>query len=74
MHFRVDELLLLENLTYLDNIPPLFELSKFSGKTIKEVLDELDLSRLDDEKEYASFMPGIDWRLMLNAIVKIIDY
>ena len=44
MHFKVDELLLLENLTYLDNIPPLFELSKFSGKTIKEVLDELDLS------------------------------
>ena len=70
MHFKVDELLLLENLTYLDNIPPLYELSKFSGKTIKEVLDELDLSKLDDEKEYASFMPGIDWRLMLNAISK----
>ena len=70
MKFKVDELLLIENLTYLDDIPPLSKVIHHNGETVKELLDTIDFSLIDDEKYYASFMPGADWKNMFNAIRK----
>ena len=69
MGFKVDELLFLENLTYLDDIPPLFNINHYNGKTVKEMLESFDLSKIDDEKDYSSFMIGSDWKNMINAIL-----
>ncbi len=68
--FRVDELLLLENLTYLEDIPPLLNISNFVGKTIKEMFDLMDLTQIDDEKDYSSFTTGYDWKNLIYAILK----
>ena len=68
MTYKVDELLLIENLTYLDDIPPMSKVIHHNGETVKELLETIDFELIDDEKYYASFMPGIDWKHMINAI------
>ena len=67
-YYRVDELLLFENLTYLDDIPPLSKVLGYVGKTVKDLIDEIDISLIDDEKDYASFMTGLNWKNMIEAI------
>ena len=68
MTYKIDELLLIENLTYLDDIPPMSKVIHHNGETVKQLLETIDYDLIDDEKYYASFMPGIDWKYMINAI------
>jgi len=68
MKFSIDELLLIENLTYLENIPPLYNISKFNGKTINDLIESIDLNLIDLEMDYASFMTGLDFKNILIAI------
>ena len=69
-YYKVDELLLIENLTYLEDMPPLSKILGYVGKTVREYLNEIDISLIDDEKDYASFMTGHDWKNMIEAIKK----
>ena len=68
MLFKVDELLFLENLTYLENIPPLLKITNFKNKTIKELVNSIDLSKLDSNIDYAAYITGDDWKNELLAI------
>ena len=68
MTYKIDELLLIENLTYLEDIPPMSKVIHHNGETVKQLLETIDYDLIDDEKYYASFMPGIDWKHMINAI------
>ena len=68
MPYTIDELLLFENLTYLDDIPPFSSVLGFDKKTVKEYMDSIDLDIVTPEKDYGSFMIGTDWINMIEAI------
>ena len=68
MLYRMDELLLIELLTYLPEEDPLRSLQGAEGKTVGEFLAEIDRSRIEDGKDYAVLMNGLDWRNILMAL------
>ncbi len=70
MLYKVDELLLLENLTYMADLYPLTSILRAKGKTVEKYLSEIDMEALEDETDYASYVPGKDWKNMIYAIRK----
>ena len=68
--FKVDELLLLENLTYFSDIAPLKIILTAEGLTVKEYLDKIDTNELIDDKDYASYMNGYDFKNLIAAMRK----
>ena len=68
MKFTIEELLLIENLTYFDDIPPLSKIIHHVGKTIKEYINEIEIPLIVDDKDYATYMPGIDFKNIIDAI------
>ena len=63
-----DEILLLENLTYLTNESPLSDIQGQDGKTVGEWLNSIDVSKLDSSKDYGSYMTGSDWKGIIHAV------
>lgn len=71
-----EQLLLLENLTYLtkdepmDSLDGYWEDSEADGKelTVRNVVDKIKIDQLEDDKDYGSYMTGADWKNILNAI------
>ena len=70
MSYKIDELLLLENLTYLSDNPPLYTMHGADGKTVGEFINNLYLEQLIDDKDYGSFIYGLDWKNILEAVKK----
>lgn len=70
MAFRIDELLLLENITYIADEAPLKSVLQAAGKTVREYLEMIDMDALEDTKDYTSFYNGFDWKNTLTAIKK----
>lgn len=68
MSYSIDELLLFENLTYLDDNPPFTTVLGFDNKTVKDYMDSIDLELVTKDKDYGSFMIGADWINMIEAI------
>ena len=66
--FKVDELLLLENLTYFSNVRPLRTVLEANGYTVKAYLDSISFDELVDDKDYASYMNGFDFKNLIKAI------
>ena len=72
-----EQLLLLENLTYLVDNKPLKTLvnikEDYPGKediTVKDLIDKIDTEDLNLSCEYGSYMTGEDWVNLLQAIEK----
>ena len=70
MLFKIDEVLLLENLTYMANLYPLSSILNAKGKTISKYLSEIDMEAIEDDFDYASYMPGADWKNIIYAVSK----
>lgn len=68
--FKVDEILLLENLTYFSDIAPLKIILTAEGLTVKEYLDKINTDELIDDKDYASYMNGYDFKNLIAAMRK----
>ena len=68
--FKIDEVLLIENLTYMANLYPFSSILNAKGKTVKKFLSEIDMEAIEDDFDYASYMPGIDWKNIIKAINK----
>ena len=52
------------------NLYPLSSIMNAKGKTIGKFLDEIDMEAIEDDFDYASYMPGIDWKNIIKAINK----
>ena len=72
-----EQLLLLENLTYLVDNDPMITLvsikEEYSEKediTVKDLIDKIDTEDLNLSCEYGSYMTGEDWVNLLQAIEK----
>ena len=66
--YTLDEILLIEHLTYLPDVPPFSSIVNFSDCTVADYLDSIDTSKIEDEAVYNSFMVGIDWKNILMAL------
>ncbi|MBR1854750.1 MAG: DUF2974 domain-containing protein [Lachnospiraceae bacterium] len=68
--YKVDELLLLENLTYMVDTFPFTSILNAKGKTVGEYLNAIDMEQIDDDYNYASCILGIDWKNLVMAMEK----
>lgn len=68
MLFKIDEVLLLVNLTYLDGGAPLPNILEAESLTVGEMVNSIDLDAIDDDKEYLCFVTGFDWKNLIKAI------
>ena len=68
--YRVDELLLIELLTYMPGTAPLISILDAEGMTVGDYLRQVDLNALDDEFTYSTQMNGFDFRNVIMAILK----
>ena len=71
-----EQILLLENLTYLSDNEELQSLKKIiedmeqgDELTVKDVVNSIDIDKLEDDKDYGSYMTGKDWKNILQAVV-----
>lgn len=70
MYLQVDEVLLLENLTYLVDATPFQSILNYEGYTVGELIDSIDTERIHDDRNYGSYLTGIDWKRLFKAIKK----
>lgn len=70
MLYKMDELLLIEHLTYLPDMFPLLSVLNADDQTVREYLSQLDVSRLGDDTVYNSCMNGFDWKNTIMALEK----
>jgi D-alanine--D-alanine ligase len=68
MFYKVDELLFLENLTYLADLGPFATILDAKGLTVQECVERIDESRIEDDYNYSSFILGADWKKIFRAI------
>ena len=68
MLYKIDELLLLEHLTYLPDMFPLISVLNADNQTVREFICQLDVTKLEDEKIYSSCMNGFDWKNIILAL------
>lgn len=61
-----EQLLLINNLLYLSENPPLHEMK--AGQTIGEFLGSVDPTKLDPSKEYTFFTTGKEWSNIICAV------
>ncbi len=70
MLFKIDEVLLLENLTYVADAYPFTSILRAKDKTLEQYLNEIDMEAIDDDVDYASYIVGRQWKQMIYAIKK----
>ena len=70
MLYRVDELLLLELLTYVPDNPPFRRILDAAGGTVAQYVNSFDMAAVEDEKDYACLMNGFDWKNIIMAVKK----
>ncbi len=70
MIYKLEDILLIEILVYMVDVPPLKYILNAKGMTVGEFLDGIDISQLVDDKVYATAMTGNDLRNILLAIRK----
>ena len=70
MLYKMDELLLLEHLTYLPDKYPFLSVLNADDKTVREYLTQIDVSKIEDDVTYNSCMNGFDWKNIIMALEK----
>jgi len=68
MFFKVDELLLLENLTYMIDENPFESILNQANLTIYDYMAKIDMDMIIDDAEYSSYITGFDWKNIIKAI------
>ena len=67
MALTTEQVLLLNNLMYIDSGEDSPMYRPDSGQTIGEWLNSIDTSQLDDSSNYGSFMTGADWKNIISS-------
>lgn len=70
MSLSTEQMLLLNNLMYMapGEGSPLMRAESFEGQSIGEWINNIDVSKLADSKNYGSFMTGQDWKNIISAV------
>ena len=70
MLYKMDELLLIEHLTYLPDVFPFISVLNADDQTVREYLTQIDVAKIEDETVYNSCMNGFDWKNIIMALEK----
>ena len=68
MTYKMDELLLIEHLTYLPDAYPFLSVLNADNQTVREYLMQIDVDKIDDEKVFGQCMNGFDWKNIIKAL------
>lgn len=68
MALTTQQMLFLENLVYLPNNSPLKSLKDADGMTVGELLSQIDVSKLENDKDYSAMIKGSEWKRMIQEI------
>lgn len=63
-----EQVLLLNNLMYMDNDSPLENIVETKCITVEELISTIEIDQLEPNKDYHSFMTGEDWKNIINTI------
>ncbi|MBD5474813.1 MAG: DUF2974 domain-containing protein [Lachnospiraceae bacterium] len=73
---KVEQVLLLENLTYLANKDEvMFDLATIQQNqegdvlTVRKIVSKIEIDKLDENVDYTTLQNGEDWRNVLNAVL-----
>ncbi|MBR4731565.1 MAG: DUF2974 domain-containing protein [Lachnospiraceae bacterium] len=67
MLYKMDELLLLELLTYLPDKFPFVSVLGADDRTVREYIYGIDVAKIEDDVVYNSCMNGFDWKNIIMA-------
>ncbi len=67
MLYKMDELLLLELLTYLPDKFPFVSVLGADDRTVREYVYGIDVAKIEDDVVYNSCMNGFDWKNIIMA-------
>lgn len=62
-----EQVLLLENLTYLKNKWPLSSITEYADCSVRDLLNDIDVRKLESD-DYGNYMTGDDWKNIITAI------
>lgn len=65
------EVLLLENLMYLSGNgkdSPLRSVTGYEGKSVRDLINAIDVGKLENSQEYTGFTTGSEWKDIINAV------
>ena len=68
MTYKMDELLLIEHLTYLPDAYPFLSVLNADDQTVREYLMQIDVDKIEDEKVFGQCMNGFDWKNIIKAL------
>ncbi|MBO5524459.1 MAG: DUF2974 domain-containing protein [Roseburia sp.] len=63
-----EQVLLLNNLMYMTNQPPLQEIASSDAGTVEDYINKIAADKLQGEQDYGSYMTGDDWKNLINAV------
>ena len=66
--YKIDELLLLENISYIPDDKPLISILNYKNKKVSDYLNKIKIDELIDDKDYQSYMNGYDFKNLLTAM------
>ena len=66
--YKIDELLLIENLTYFEQTYPFTGILNAKGLTVREYLNNIEMDKIDLELEYSTYMNGFDFKNLVLAM------
>lgn len=66
--YKIDELLLIENLTYFEQTYPFTGILNAKGLTVREYLNNIEMDKIDLELDYSTYMTGFDFKNLVLAM------
>lgn len=63
-----EQVLLLNNLMYMTDQPPLEGIANTEAETVGEYIDQIRTENLNGNQDYGSYMTGDDWNHLIDAV------
>lgn len=64
----VEEVLALNNLMYMNNREPFKDMGEYQGKTIGDLVNDIDIGKFNSGEEYTTFTKGNEWKDIIEYV------
>lgn len=63
-----EEVLLLNNLMYMNNKDPFKNMDDYQGKTLGDLVNDIDTGKFKSDKDYTTFTNGDEWKNIIESV------
>ena len=63
-----EQVLLLNNLMYMNGTAPFTDISAYEGRTVGDLVRDIDVNQFKSNTEYTTYTNGDEWRDIISAI------